>query len=118
MTALAWITGVILIVGFAMAGGTKLMGVAMATEMADRLGYTRLLRLIGVAEVVGAIGVLIGLVSADLEWLGVLAALGLIATMVGAVVYHQRGGDGPKDSAPAVVLAVLAVLYIIALFGN
>ncbi len=59
-----------------------------------------------------------GAVSADLEWLGVLAAVGIVATMAGAVFYHRRAGDEPKESVPAAVLLVVAVIYIIALFAN
>ena len=43
------------------------------------------------------------------------AALGLIIMMVGAVDYHRRAGDGPKHWTPAIVMAVLAVLYLVAI---
>ena len=117
MAVLAWITGLILTVGFLMAGAIKVMGNEMALEMANKLGYANLRQFIGAAEVAGAVGVFIGILSEDnnLEWLGFLAALGLVAMMVGAVVYHVRAGDGPKDFAPALVLGVVAVLYIVAI---
>ncbi len=118
MVALEWITGVILTLGFLMTGGMKLMGHPMVTEMADKLGFAKLRTLIGGAEVLGAVGVFIGIITDDLEWLGVLAGVGLIALMVGALSYHQRGGDKPKDMMPAAVMGVLAIVYIIALFGN
>ena len=59
----------------------------------------------------------IGIVSdqRNLEWLGFFAAIGLIVLMVGAVDYHRRAGDGSKHLAPAIVMAVLAVLYLIAI---
>ena len=66
----------------------------------------------------GAVGVFIGVITADLEWIGLLAGFGLIALMIGAVVYHNRAGDPPKEMAPAVMMMGLSVLYIIALFGN
>ena len=118
MEVLEWITAIILIVGLGMAGATKLMGHQMATEMAQKLGYTDRMRLIGGAEVLGAIGVLIGAISADIEWLGVLAAIGIIALLIGALIYHRRANDPPQQMIPAAVLIVVAVLYIIALFGN
>ncbi len=118
MVILGWIVGVLLAVGFGMAGASKLAGAKQMVESAERLGFTSLLRPIGAAEVAGAVGVLIGLIAPDVEWLGVLAAVGLIATMIGAVVYHQRGGDSPQEMAPAIVLGALSVVYIIALFGN
>jgi hypothetical protein len=117
MAALAWITGVILTVGFLAAGGTKLAGTQMAVDMADKLGYRDKLQAIGAAEVAGAIGVFIGILSEgnDLEWIGLLAALGLIGMMVGAVIHHRRAGDAPKDYAPAIGMAILSVLYIVAI---
>lgn len=118
MTVLEWITAIILAVGFVMSGAMKLSGQKMALEMAEKLGVGNLRMLIGGAEVLGGIGVIIGAAVSDLEWLGVLAAIGLIALMIGAVVYHQRAGDKPKDMMPAGVMLVLAVVYIIALFAN
>ena len=49
---------------------------------------------------------------------GVLAVLGLLGLMIGAVVYHVRAKDPVKEQVPAAVLGVLAVLYIVALSGN
>lgn len=118
MVVVEWITAVLLLVGIGMSGLMKVTANKMAVENAERLGFTNLMRPLGGAEVLGAIGVLIGAISADLEWLGVLAAVGIIATMVGAVIYHRRAGDEPKEMAPAAVLLVVAVIYIIALFAN
>ncbi len=113
MGTLAWIAGLLAAVGFVMAGGMKLVGTGMAKEMAAKLGYENLRVLIGAAEVAGGAGVFLGLLDGDWEWLGLLGALGLIATMVGALFYHQRGGDEPKDMMPAVVMIVLLVLYLV-----
>lgn len=117
MAALAWITGMILTAGFLAAGGMKLMGTEIAIDAANKLGYANLRQAIGLAEIAGGLGVFIGIVSdrRNLEWLGFFAAIGLIIMMVGAVDYHRRAGDGPKDWAPAVVMAVLAVLYLVAI---
>lgn len=118
MVVVGWIVGVLVIVGFGLAGASKLAGSQQMVEAAERLGFSSLMRPIGVAEVLGALGVLIGLIVSDLEWLGVLAALGLVGMSIGAITYHRRGGDGPQDMAPAAVLGVLSVVYIIALFAN
>lgn len=120
MGVLAWITGVVLTLGFLASGGAKLTKQKMAADVAQRLGYTNLLVPIGAAEIAGAVGVFIGLLSDDkgLEWLGLLGGVGLLVTMVGAVIYHLRGGDAPKEAAPAGVLAVLCVLYLIAIMAR
>ncbi len=117
MEVLEWITAIVLVLGIGMAGVAKLTRQAMMVEGAERLGYSNLLMPIGAAEVLGAIGVLIGAISSDLEWLGVLAGIGIVALMVGAVMYHHRGGD-KNERFPPIVLAVVAILYIIALFAN
>lgn len=117
MGVLEWVTAIALVLGIGMAGVTKLTANAMAVEMATKLGYEKLMKPIGGAEVLGAIGVLIGAISSDLEWLGVLAGVGIIALMVGAAIYHVRGND-QKGAAPAVGFGIVALLYIIALFGN
>ncbi len=120
MGVLAWITGILLTFGFLASGGMKLTKQKMAVEVAQRLGYSNLLVPIGAAEVAGAVGVFIGLLSDDkgLEWLGLLGGIGLLITMVGAVIYHLKGGDAPKEAAPAAVLAVLCVVYLAAIMGR
>ncbi|MGI9612061.1 MAG: DoxX family protein [Acidimicrobiales bacterium] len=118
MEVLEWITAIMLVLGIGMAGVMKLMQNEMATDIADRLGYRDRMTIIGVAEVAGAIGVVIGAISSDLEWIGVLAAIGIILLMAGALMHHQRAGDSGKDLAPPAVLALVAVVYIIALFAN
>ncbi len=120
MGVLAWITGIVLTLGFVASGVMKVTKQGMATSVAHRLGYANLLIPIGAAEIAGAVGVFIGLLSDDkgLEWLGLLGGIGLLLTMVGAVIYHVKGGDPPKEAVPAGVLAVLCVLYLIAIMGR
>lgn len=117
MGVLAWIVGLVLAIGFVMAGLAKLRGIADMNATRDRLGVSESLwRAIGGLEILGAVGVFIGLLDdGGIEWIGVLAALGLIITMIGAVVYHRRAGDPSKEMMPPVVMLVLAVLYIILL---
>ncbi len=56
-------------------------------------------RLIGVAELAAAAGVLAGL-----WWhpLGVAAAAGMVLLLLGAVLTHRRAADSGKEMAPAV----------------
>lgn len=121
MAVLGWITGLLLIAMMAMTGVMKLIGHEMVKENMARLGVSDgLTKFIGAAEVAAAIGVLIGLLgNGDNEWIGFLAALGVIALMVGALVYHNRAGDEPQESAPAAMAIALAMLYtIFAIFGS
>ena len=70
-------------------------------------------RLIGVLELAGAAGVLVGFA---LTVLGAAAAIGLTLLMIAAVTTHRRAGDGLGEMAPAgflgVISAVAAVLYV------
>ena len=120
MGALVWITAVIGALGFAMSGAMKLVGHEMVVESLTRVGALDKRMLIGGAETAGAVGLLIGAFSSpgDGEWIGLLAALGLIVTMALAISAHRKVNDDPKESVPAAVLAVVCVLYIIALMGN
>ena len=66
-------------------------------------------RLIGVAELAAAAGLLAGLV---LHPLGVAAAAGMAVLLTGAVIMHLRAGDGPKHMAPALVALAVTVAYL------
>jgi uncharacterized membrane protein YphA (DoxX/SURF4 family) len=66
-------------------------------------------RLIGVAELAAAAGVLIGLVGRPL---GIAAALGMAALLVGALAAHRRAGDRPKEATPAFASLGLTAVYL------
>ncbi len=113
MDIIAWITGLILAVGFGMAGLAKVTSQPMIMEAAEHLGFTpNQYRMIGAAELAGAIGVILGLLSDDLEWLGLLPAAGLLLTGIGAFYFHGKAGDEAKDSLPSLVLAFVALVFI------
>jgi hypothetical protein len=118
MGAVAWVTGIVLALAFLASGGMKLMKKPMALAVADRLKYNNLLMPIGAAEVVGGVGAFLGLLSDDLEFVGLLAGLGLLAITLGAIYYHRKGGDAPKEMAPAAGLAVVSVVYLLGLMNN
>jgi DoxX-like family len=67
-------------------------------------------RLIGVAELAAAVGLLAGLF-----WhpLGVAAATGLALLVGGAVVMHLRARDSLKDMAPALLILLATIAYLV-----
>jgi hypothetical protein len=70
-------------------------------------------RLIGVAELLAAAGVLAGLIWAPI---GVAAAAGMCLLLIGALMTHRRNGDGLDGAISALVaLAVDSAYLIVAL---
>ena len=65
-------------------------------------------KLIGTLEVLAAIGLILPQLTGILPWLVPLAAFGLVLTMIGAVMLHQRRGDGPKAIVQVIILLVMA----------
>jgi uncharacterized membrane protein YphA (DoxX/SURF4 family) len=72
-------------------------------------------RLIGVAELAAAAGILTGL-----WWhpLGLAAAAGMALLLIGAVITHRKAADRAKEMAPAWLALLLTLAYLtIALMG-
>jgi len=66
-------------------------------------------RLIGVAELAAAVGVLAGL-----SWspLGVAAASGMAVLLVSALIVHRRAQDGLHEAAPALIGLLISLAYL------
>ena len=65
-------------------------------------------KLIGTLEVSASIGLILPQLTGILPWLVPLAAFGLVLTMIGAVMLHQRRGDGPKAIVQVIILLMMA----------
>lgn len=92
---------------FAFAGLIKLLGVRQSLAIRDHLGVKPAQwRLIGLLELAGVAGVLVGLVWPPI---GVAAAIGLALLVLGAIVFHVRASDSVADAAPAGIGLGLAV---------
>ncbi|WP_018655952.1 DoxX family protein [Actinomadura flavalba] len=96
---------------FVAAGLSKVQGVKQQQEIAAHLGvpWDRY-RQIGIAELVGAAALVVGLWAG---WLGVLAALALLVLMIGAVVLHSRAHDSAQRMLPAVGVGVLTLVTLL-----
>jgi hypothetical protein len=66
-------------------------------------------RLIGVAELTAAAGVLIGLFWRPA---GLLAAAGMILLLLGALVTHRRAHDDVREALPALLALAVAGAYL------
>jgi uncharacterized membrane protein YphA (DoxX/SURF4 family) len=117
MSVVASLLSIVLFLAFGSAGAQKLIFNPVMSKAADHLGFTkRSYRAIGGIEVLGAIGLLIGLAAKGSSFLAIvneIAAAGLCVMMVLAVIFHLRRGDKAKYFAPALVLGVLALLELI-----
>ena len=117
MRAVASILSIVIFLAFATSGAQKLIFTTMASQSAEHLGFKKKpFQGVGLAEVAGALGVLVGLAAKHgslLSWLNVAAAVGLSVTMVAAVSLHLRRGDGIKGAAPALSLGVLCLIELI-----
>ena len=106
----------LLIVAFAATGSAKLAAVPAMRAKAEHVGFTvSAYRRIGLLEVLAVIGLLIG---AFVPVIGALAAAGLLLLLAGAVVAHRRNGDGIREIAPAVVLGLVTLSFLLLVVGT
>jgi DoxX-like family len=106
----------LLVVAFAALGSAKLEAVPAMRARAAHVGYSvSAYRRIGLLEVLAAFGLL---VSAFVPLIGALAAAGLLMLLGGAFVVHLRNGDGVREIAPALVLALVTVTYLLLVVGT
>src|ERR1700759_2332075 len=94
----------------------KLLGHPRMRQSAEHFGirWPRY-RLIGVAELAAAAGVLAGL-----WWhpLGIAAAAGMTLLLTGALITHRRAADSGKEMAPVLLALTITIAYlVIALTG-
>lgn len=119
MSVVSWVLDAVLALAFLAAGGMKLAqpratlaekGMGWAADFSDGA-----VKGIGALEVLGAVGLVLPKLLGIAPVLSPLAAVGLAAVMVGAVVVHVRRKESP---AAAAVLAVLALVAAIIGFGQ
>jgi hypothetical protein len=64
-------------------------------------------RFIGVAEILGAIGLILPALTGILPWLTVAAAIGLAIVMASAIIFHLMRGEANHIAVNVVFLALL-----------
>jgi uncharacterized membrane protein YphA (DoxX/SURF4 family) len=107
MTYVLWIVQGLLALIFLFAGGTKLI---LPLEVLASMGSPNqiplpglFVRFIGVAEVLGALGLILPGLLRIRPGLTPLAAAGLVIIMIGATILTLAGGDGASALIPLVV---------------
>jgi DoxX-like family len=114
---LLWIGQILLALGILASSYGHTLGFDQAKDrpglgwLAD-VGRDRM-RIIGVLEILGAIGVVLPAATGILPWLTPLAALGLAALMALAAIYHlRRPGEGRNIVLNVILGAIaLAIAY-------
>jgi len=119
MNVVLWIVAGLLAVAFLVAGLTKLL--QPKEKLAATMGWVEdfspgTVKLIGALEVLAAIGLVLPAALDVVPVLVPIAAVGLIALMVGAAITHGRRRETPMI-AINVVLLVLAVVVAWGRFG-
>lgn len=117
MNIILWIAASVVALAFIASGATKLVQprekvIASGFRWAEDFSRAQV-KLIGAAEVLGAVGLIMPPALGILSVLGPAAAAGLALLMTGAVIVHLRRGEMRQVAAPttlAVVAAALAVL--------
>lgn len=112
MNIALWIVQILLAVAFLGSGVMKLTQPKekIASSMAWAADFTPpVIKLIGLAEVLGAVGLVLPAVTGIAPVLVPLAAVGVALVMVGAIITHARRGE-------AQMIAVNAVLLLLAVF--
>ena len=112
MNLVLWILQVLVALAFLLSGGAKLF--TPIPQLSKRLEWTAqapaaLVRFIGLAEVLGAIGLILPAATGIAPWLTVAAAIGLVVVMLLAAAFHVRRTEFDRI-APSIVLLLLALI--------
>jgi len=119
MNIVLWIVQILLALAFLMAGTMK--STQPAAKLAGRMKWVSAVRpqtvhLIGILEILGAVGLILPAVTGIWPWLTPVAAIGLVLTMIGAMILHIRRGEFPHLGTNAVLL-LLAMFIVIGRFA-
>src|SRR5689334_8829489 len=115
MTIVLWIIQALLALAFLLAGFMK--GFGPLETLKKNMAWTNevpagLVRFIGIAELLGAIGLILPEAMNILPWLTIAAAVGLAIVMILAVGFHVMHKEW-STIAPSVVLFLLAAFIVI-----
>src|ERR1700683_3289033 len=110
MTVAYWIVAALLALLYLYSGGLKVL--RSPDQLRPMMGWIdtvplRLVRTIGVLEVLGALGVILPPLTGISPAMALAAAIGLVAIHVGGISLHHRRGEA-KLTGLNIVLLVLA----------
>jgi len=114
-----WIIQIVLAAAFLIAGTTKVL--TPREKLRERMAWVddfsqTSVRLIGTAEILGAVGLILPAAAGIAPILTPIAAVGLVIIMIGAAITHVRRKE-PAIVPVNIVLLVLAVIVAWGRFG-
>jgi uncharacterized membrane protein YphA (DoxX/SURF4 family) len=114
-----WIIQIVLAAAFLIAGTTKVL--TPREKLRERMAWVddfsqTSVRLIGTAEILGALGLILPAATGIAPILTPIAAVGLVIIMIGAAITHVRRKE-PAIVPVNIVLLVLAVIVAWGRFG-
>src|ERR1700694_2305147 len=119
MNLAIWIVQGLLALAFIAVGAMKLFAYEKYKTQSDKDGPTDISRglvtFIGVAEIAGALGIVLPMATNTAPWLSPWAALGLATIMLLAIIFHLRRHESP---APAAILFLLAAFVVFGRFSH
>ena len=110
MNIALWVVQVLLALAFLAAGVPK--ATQPIPALSKRLRWAKdmpapFVRFIGVAEILGAIGLILPALTGILPWLTIAAATGLAIVMASAIIFHLMRGETNHIASNVVFLALL-----------
>lgn len=115
MAIVLWIIQGILALVFLLAGLMK--GFTPLEGLKKNMAWVRVapaafVRFVGIAELLGALGLILPILTGIQPWLTIAAALGLVVVMLGAIIFHSTRKEYSQVGLN-VVLLLLAVFIAV-----
>jgi putative oxidoreductase len=114
MIIVLWVIQGLLALAFLLAGFMKAF-MPLAT-LKKNMAWTgqvpaALVRFIGIAEILGAIGLILPVATGVAPWLTVAAAIGLVVVMLSAAIFHASRKE--MNSIPANIVLLLLSAFVV-----
>ncbi len=115
MNIALWVVQILVGLAFLAAGFPKAL--RPVDEVAKRLTWAKqvplwFLRFLGIAELLGGIGLILPAATKILPWLTVGAAIGLVVVMVSAIIFHISRKEYSHLGVNVVLLLLAAFIII------
>ena len=114
MNSVVWIIQIVLALLFLVIGGLKVVLPLPALQRIVHLAkrFPTAMRLIGISEVLGVMGLLVPSLTGIQPWLTVAATLGLTIILIGALVVHIKAREFTNLGLPGLMLGLALLVAV------